>query len=149
MYNGAGVGVITAAVEQGTTPSALAFVLKIALTALTLGAGYKGGEIVPTFFVGATFGCVIGPLLGLAPGFAAAVGMAACFCGVANCPLASILLSMELFGGQGMPLFALAVARELFVQRPVQPVYSAAAGRAQNERTGEPKHEADGGGNGR
>lgn len=110
VYNGAGVGVITAAVEQGTTPSALAFVLKIALTALTLGAGYKGGEIVPTFFVGATFGCAIGPLLGLAPGFAAAVGMAACFCGVANCPLASILLSMELFGGQGMPLFALAVA---------------------------------------
>lgn len=101
VYNGAGVGVITAAVEQGTTPSALAFVLKIALTALTLGAGYKGGEIVPTFFVGATFGCVIGPLLGLAPGFAAAVGMAACFCGVANCPLASILLSMELFGRPG------------------------------------------------
>ena len=59
VYNGAGMGVITAAVEQGTTPSALAFVLKIALTALTLGAGYKGGEIVPTFFVGATFAALI------------------------------------------------------------------------------------------
>ena len=71
--------------------------------------------------MGATFWLRDQPLLGLAPGFAAAVGIAACFCGVANCPLASILLSMELFGGQGMPLFALAVAVSFFVQRPVQP----------------------------
>ena len=108
-YNGAGMNVIENAVTGAYTKN-WAWALKIVFTAITIGAGYKGGEIVPTFFVGATFGCVIGPLLGLAPGFAAAVGMAACFCGVANCPLASILLSMELFGGQGMPLFALAVA---------------------------------------
>ena len=70
-YNGAGMGVITAAVEQG---EALPwdFLCKIFLTALTLSCGFKGGEVVPSFFVGATFGCVFGPLLGLPAGFAAA-----------------------------------------------------------------------------
>ena len=63
-YNGAGMNVITAAVEQG---QALPwdFLCKIFLTALTLSCGFKGGEVVPSFFVGATFGCAFGPLLGL------------------------------------------------------------------------------------
>ena len=66
-YNGAGMSVIVAAVEQG---QALPwdFLCKIFLTALTLACGFKGGEVVPSFFVGATFGCVVGPLLGLPPG---------------------------------------------------------------------------------
>ena len=58
-----------------------AWVLKIVFTAITIGAGFKGGEIVPTFFIGATFGCVVGHLFGLNPGFAAAIGMIAMFCG--------------------------------------------------------------------
>ena len=87
-----------------------AFLLKFIFTAVTVGSGYKGGEIVPTFFVGATFGCVVGGLIGLDPGFAAAVGLVSRFCGVVNCPLASIFLSIELFGAQGMPLFVLAAA---------------------------------------
>ena len=87
-----------------------AFLLKFIFPAVTVGAGYKGGEIVPTFFVGATFGCVVGGLIGLDPGFAAAVGLVTLFCGVVNCPLASIFLSIELFGAQAMPLFALAAA---------------------------------------
>ena len=59
-YNGAGMGVITAAVEQG---QALPwdFICKILLTALTLSAGFKGGEVVPSFYIGATFGCAFGP----------------------------------------------------------------------------------------
>ena len=67
------MSVITAAVEQG---QALPwdFLCKIFLTALTLACGFKGGEVVPSFFVGATFGCVVGPLLGLPAEFAAAVG---------------------------------------------------------------------------
>jgi len=70
-YNGAGMDVIIVAVEQG---QALPwdFLCKIFLTALTLSCGFKGGEVVPSFFVGATFGCVFGPLLGLPAGFAAA-----------------------------------------------------------------------------
>lgn len=107
-YNGAGMAVITRAMAGEAVP--YAFLLKILFTALTLGAGFKGGEIVPVFFTGATFGCAAGGLLGLAPGFGAAVGLAGVFCAVVNCPLATLFLCLELFGGEGMPLFALAAA---------------------------------------
>ena len=86
----------------------MAFLLKILFTAITLGAGFKGGEVVPSFFVGATFGCVAGPLLGLSAEFAAAVGLVAVFCAAVNCPMASIFLSVELFGDGGLLYFALA-----------------------------------------
>lgn len=107
-YNGAGGSVIAAAVSGKAVP--WAFVLKMLFTALTLGAGFKGGEIVPVFFTGATFGCVVAPLLGLPASFGAAVGMVALFCGCTNTPLTSILLAIELFGGKSIPLFALACA---------------------------------------
>lgn len=106
-YNGAGMNVVTAAVEQGMAHPA-AFLLKLLFTAVTLGAGYKGGEVVPSFFVGATFGCVAGPLLGLPAGFSAALGLVAVFCGAVNCPIASTFLSVELFGDAGLLYFALA-----------------------------------------
>ena len=105
-YNGAGMEVITAAVEQGSAHPA-AFLLKILFTAVTLGAGFKGGEVVPSFLVGATFGCVAGPLLGLPAGFSAALGLVAVFCAAVNCPMASIFLSVELFGDGGLLYFAL------------------------------------------
>jgi H+/Cl- antiporter ClcA len=105
-YNGAGMEVITAAVEEGTAHP-LAFLLKILFTAITLAAGFKGGEVVPSFFVGATFGCVMGPLLGIPAGFAAALGLVAVFCGATNCPIASIFLAIELFGEGGLLYFAL------------------------------------------
>ena len=76
-------------------------------TAVTLAAGFKGGEIVPTFCIGATFGCLIGGLLGLEPGIAAAVGLVGLFCCATNSPLASIVLSVEMFGGANLYLFAL------------------------------------------
>lgn len=107
-YNGAGEHVLTAAISGSALP--WAFALKILFTALTLGSGYKGGEIVPVFFTGATFGCVVAPLLGLPASFGAALGMVALFCGVTNCPMTSILLAVELFGSQGLPLFALVCA---------------------------------------
>ena len=105
-YNGAGMSVIIAAVEQG---QALPwdFLCKIFLTALTLACGFKGGEVVPSFFVGATFGCVVGPLLGLPAGFAAAVGLVSIFCGATNALIPSILLAFELFSGAGLELIAL------------------------------------------
>ena len=106
-YNGAGGDVITAAIQQGEG-AGLAFFWKMLLTALTIGFGFKGGEIVPTFFIGATLGCAVGPLLGVPAGFAAAIGLVAMFCGVVNCPIASILLSIELFGSEGVLYFALA-----------------------------------------
>lgn len=106
-YNGVGMNLIHAAIEEGRALPA-AFLLKILFTALTIGAGFKGGEVVPSFFVGATFGCVVGPLLGIPAGFSAAVGLVSVFCGAVNCPIASIFLSIELFGAQGMLFFALA-----------------------------------------
>ena len=106
-YNGAGMEVVTAAVEGGVARPE-AFLLKMLFTAVTLAAGYKGGEVVPSFFVGATFGCVAGPFLGIPAGFAAALGLVAVFSGATNCPLASIILAVELFGDGGMLYFALA-----------------------------------------
>ena len=107
-YNGAGMDVVTRAIEQETVAVPWAFLLKLVFTAVTLAAGFKGGEVVPSFFVGATFGCAVSPLLGLPVGFGAAVGLAAVFCGVTNCPVASTLLAVELFGAEGMLYFALA-----------------------------------------
>lgn len=107
-YNGAGGRIIAAAMAGQAVP--WAFALKMIFTALTLGAGYRGGEIVPTFFVGATFGCVAAPLLGLEPAFGAAIGMISMFCGVVNCPLASVLLSVELFGSDAILFFAMSCA---------------------------------------
>ena len=57
---------------------------------------------MPTFFIGSTFGCMIASLIGLDPGFGAAVGMTALFCSVVNCPVASVFLSVELFGSEGI-----------------------------------------------
>ena len=107
-YNGAGMQVIAAALTGSAVP--WAFVLKILFTVFTLGAGFKGGEIVPCFFVGATFGCVVAPLMGMDAGFGAALGLVAVFCGVTNSPMTSILLGYELFGGQGVALMALCAA---------------------------------------
>lgn len=105
-YNGAGMPVITAAVELGQARPT-AFLWKTVFTALTLAVGFKGGEVVPSFFIGATFGCVVGPLLGIPAGFAAAVGLISVFCGAVNCPMASMVLAVELFGAQGMLFYAL------------------------------------------
>jgi H+/Cl- antiporter ClcA len=106
-YNGAGGEIITRAIEEGEAAYP-AFLLKIIFTAVCMGAGFKGGEIVPTFFIGATFGCICAPLVGADPCFGAAIGLTAMFCAVVNCPIASVFLSFELFGGEGMILFAIA-----------------------------------------
>ena len=107
-YNGTGIQIIAQCIDGTVRPEA--FFLKMVFTALTLGAGYKGGEIVPSFFTGAAFGCLFGNLTGFSPTLCTAVGMTAVFCGVTNCPITSLLISFELFGYDGMPYFLLAVA---------------------------------------
>lgn len=104
-YNGAGDPVIRRLLAGETIPEA--FLLKILFTAITLGAGFRGGEIVPVLFTGCAFGTFAGPMLGLPHGFSGALGMAAVFCGATNCPLSSVLLAYELFGGEALPLYAL------------------------------------------
>ena len=87
-----------------------AFLLKIIFTALSLGAGFKGGEIVPAFFIGSTFGAALGMILGMNPATCAAFGMIAVFCGVTNCPMTSFVLSTEMFGSGAAPYFMLIIA---------------------------------------
>ena len=106
-YNGAGEAVMRRMIGGETIPEA--FLLKILFTALTLGAGFRGGEIVPVLFTGCAFGTLAGPMLGLPHAFSGALGMVAVFCGATNCPMSSILLSYELFGGESLPLCALCV----------------------------------------
>ena len=107
-YNGIGGEVIAEAVTQGRALP-YDFILKMLFTVITIGFGYKGGEIIPTFFIGATLGATIAPLMGLPAGFGAAVGLVALFCAVVNCPIASIILSIELFGSKGLIFFAVAL----------------------------------------
>ena len=107
-YYGAGIPVIEKAIAGEVI--VLAFVIKIVFTALTLGGGFKGGEIVPSFFIGATFGCLIGQIIGLSPSLCAAIGMASVFCGVTNCPITSLLIGFELFGDEVKYYLILAVA---------------------------------------
>ena len=104
-YNGAGMEMALSAV--GGQADWFDFALKMLFTAITLAAGFKGGEIVPTFCIGATFGCVVGGLLGLDAGLCGALGLVGLFCCATNSPFASIVLSIEMFGGANVHLFAL------------------------------------------
>ena len=107
-YNGTGINIISNCMEGDVTP--FAFFLKMLFTALTLGAGYKGGEIVPSFYIGAAFGCLFSNISGFSPALCSAVGMSAVFCGVTNAPITSLLISFELFGYEGMPFYLLAIS---------------------------------------
>ncbi len=104
-YNGAGMNIINNALAGKAVM--YAFILKLLFTAVSVGAGFKGGEIVPAFFVGATFGVTAASLLGIDPAFGAAMGMICIFCSITNCFLASVVLGAELFGSEGILFFAL------------------------------------------
>ena len=104
-FNGAGMDMALEAVAGHA--DWYSFIVKLLFTAVTLAAGFKGGEIVPTFCIGATFGCVVGGLLGLDAGLCGALGLIGLFCCATNSPLASIVLSIEMFGGANLHLFAL------------------------------------------
>lgn len=104
-YNGAGMDMALGAVAGNA--QWFDFLMKMLFTAVTLAAGFKGGEIVPTFCIGATFGCIIGGLLGLDAGLCGALGLIGLFCCATNSPFASIVLSIEMFGGANLHLFAL------------------------------------------
>lgn len=104
-FNGAGSDVIA---ESFVTRAAFYLcILKLLFTAVTLGCGFKGGEIIPAFFVGATFGSFASEFFGINYSFGAGLGLIALFCGATNCPVASLLMSIELFGIEAIPYFAL------------------------------------------
>ena len=106
-YNGAGMGVIENAISGQALNSA--FIMKIIFTAITIGAGFKGGEIVPTFFIGATFGCAISAFIGFNAPLGASLGLVALFAGMTKCPLTSLFLAVEIFGIKGIVLFCMVI----------------------------------------
>lgn len=106
-YNGGGLEIVEHIFTTGEVKYE-AFLLKILFTVITISVGFKGGEIVPTFYIGATLGATVGVLVGASPALGAAVGMAAMFSGVTNCPLSTTILSFELFKGQGFIFCAIA-----------------------------------------
>ena len=107
-YNGLGSDIIVNAVAGKAVW--YAFILKLVFASVSLSGGYKGGEIVPSLFIGATFGCVIAPLIGIPAGLGAALGLVAVFCGVTNSPIASFIMGIELFGSANIWMFGLIVA---------------------------------------
>ena len=102
-YNGSGMEMAIKALEGNA--DWYDFMLKIVFTAITLSAGFKGGEIVPTFCIGATFGCVMGQVLGINPALAAALGLVAIFCYATNSLISAVFLGIELFGIALLPYF--------------------------------------------
>ena len=107
-YNGSGISLINR-VFEGEHIKSWDFLLKIIFTAVTVSAGFKGGEIIPTFCIGTTFGAVMASMLGLNPAFGGAIGMGALFAGVTNCPIATVFLCLEIFGFKGIGYFILTI----------------------------------------
>lgn len=105
-YNGLSLPLIQDAFA-GHVPT-FAFVFKLVLTAVTLGMGFKGGEVTPLFAIGATFGATLASPFHLAPDFVAALGFIAVFAAAANTPIACVFMGAELFGGAGIAYFAIA-----------------------------------------
>lgn len=122
-YNGAGVSFIESIFEHGTVVNE-AFALKLIFTVIAVSAGYKGGEIVPTLFIGAAFGSAAAALIGLPVSFGAAIGMTALFCSVTNCPLATIFLGLEMFSFKGAGYLILAAGLSFAVSGKIG-LYSA------------------------
>jgi H+/Cl- antiporter ClcA len=95
-YIGLGIPTIESAFQQPLAP--YDFVGKMAFTIASLGSGFKGGEVTPLFYIGATLGNALAPLLQLPVPLLAGMGFVAVFAGAANTPLACTLMAMELFG---------------------------------------------------
>ena len=111
-YNGTGIEIIREALSGGDVFVG-AFIPKMIFTILSIAAGYRGGEIVPSFCIGTSLGVFFGWIFGLPSGatvILAAIGMGAFFCGVTNCPITSLLLCLEIFGMDAAPYFIIAIA---------------------------------------
>ena len=104
-FAGLGIPVIVEAFQHPLAPTD--FALKLALTALTLGCGFKGGEVTPLFFIGAALGSTLAVVLPLPVALLAAMGFVGVFAGAANTPLACLLMGLEIFGVHGAVYLAL------------------------------------------
>lgn len=97
-YIGLGVPTIVEAFEKPL--ASYDFLGKMVFTIASLGSGFKGGEVTPLFYIGATLGNALAPLLDIPFSLLAGVGFVAVFAGAANTPIASMVMAMELFGAE-------------------------------------------------
>jgi H+/Cl- antiporter ClcA len=97
-YIGLGIPTIIASFHTKLPP--YDFAVKSILTSLTLGTGFKGGEVTPLFFIGSTLGNALSRILPLPSSLLAGMGFVAVFAGAANTPIASTLMAVELFGAE-------------------------------------------------
>ncbi len=111
-YIGLGIPGILAAFS-GPQPS-YDWAAKFLFTVVTLGAGFKGGEVTPLFFIGATLGNALAYVLPLPPSLLAGMGFVAVFAGAANTPVASTLMAIELFGSEAAAYAGVACAFSYF-----------------------------------
>lgn len=101
-YLGLGVPMIVSSFSDGGVVE-WAFAMKLLFTAITLGAGFLGGEVTPLFFIGAALGGVLAPVLGIPAELGAGVGLAAVFASASNTPLALSIMAVELLGANVLP----------------------------------------------
>jgi len=129
-YIGLGIPTIVDAFQQPLAP--YDFAGKMAFTIASLGAGFKGGEVTPLFYIGATLGNALAPLLNVPIPLLAGIGFVAVFAGAANTPIASTLMAMELFGAEIGVYAAVACV--------VSYLFSGHTGIYRSQRVGHAKH---------
>ncbi|MDF3820657.1 voltage-gated chloride channel family protein [Leptospira sp. 96542] len=112
-YLGLGVPTIIQSFQSIQSPET--FLIKLIVTAITIGSGFKGGEVTPLFFIGASLGSSFGIMFDFPLEFFAAIGFVSVFAGATNTPIACTLMGIELFGGQITTYFAIACAISYFV----------------------------------
>lgn len=116
---------------QHTGACMFSWLWKLIYTAITLGTGFKGGEVTPLFYIGATLGNTLAELMNAPVSLFAALGFIAVFAGATNTPLACTLMGIELFGGEYAIFFAVACFTAYF--------FSGEGGIYAAQRTAEPK----------
>jgi len=129
-YLGLGIPVIQEAFMTHVQP--YDFAMKILFTSFTLGAGFKGGEVTPLFFIGATLGNALAWLLPLPMPLLAGMGFVAVFAGATNTPIACTLMGIELFGAEGGVFIAIACVTAY--------LFSGHTGIYSSQVIGSPKH---------
>ena len=105
-YRDGGVSILSSFQEEGA--NAWSWLQKLGLTAVTLGSGFKGGEVTPLFFVGATLGNALGELMDAPIDLFAGLGFIAVFAAATNTPLACTIMGIELFGSDNILYYAIA-----------------------------------------
>jgi len=95
-----GLGIPSIVASFTTQAGPYDFLIKLALTTMTLNAGFKGGEVTPLFFIGAALGSALVLFVPLPMAILAAMGFVALFAGATHCVIASIIMGIELFGLQ-------------------------------------------------